>query len=369
MTESDVLLAEHPVDARSQPSPQSPVAAAVPRGIAAAAGGLAFLVMTTVLLQTRRLAGGIPADLPPLAGVLLTALMAACTVAACRKVRRPYAAGSGKNQPGEAATASFLLTVLLCSGLPLAAGLSLLPAGSTVGLTVVLLLSAGAGSFAALPPGWLLLPHNPLRNLSGLSLGFPAPREQAPVDQPPSAADIGLSPAEPAAADQASALPTAFQNAGPDQDPAESHRPEPSAIPGPFSAVNPAVNGASVPQEADDLTDPDETSAEDEGRVIQWTRRMQDDSGTESVVGSLQTVFPPGQRTHLVHLVFSPPLTAAPSIECEVISETELRCKVAASMPWGARIELRRSAAAASAETGQPLELEYFATSACRRAA
>lgn len=92
--------------------------------------------------------------------------------------------------------------------------------------------------------------------------------------------------------------------------------------------------------------------AEDSDRsVSQWMTRSVTDEGQECIEGAVQVHFAPGQKQAMIHLPFCPPLFEQPAVECEVLSDVEVRFKIGAVHPYGARIEARRTGTIESAET------------------
>jgi len=67
--------------------------------------------------------------------------------------------------------------------------------------------------------------------------------------------------------------------------------------------------------------------------------------GSDEFSGWLRTNFASGQRTASVHVAFCPPFACAPELEVEQIDGPEVRIKTAQLMPYGARLDLKLSAA------------------------
>ncbi len=105
----------------------------------------------------------------------------------------------------------------------------------------------------------------------------------------------------------------------------------------------------------DPLTDDDDESTD--GHVTQRMTRQTLPDGVEEIEGSVRVLFAVGQRTVSVHVPFAPPFAVTPQVECELVSDEDVRWKVSVVYPYGIRIELKRSASDADAE----VELSYSA--------
>ncbi|TWU09374.1 hypothetical protein CA54_46150 [Symmachiella macrocystis] len=92
--------------------------------------------------------------------------------------------------------------------------------------------------------------------------------------------------------------------------------------------------------------------------VSQWMTRSDADDGSVTVEGVTIAKFAAGQNRANVHLTFCPPLPVSPQIECETVDGDEVRIKVAAVFPHGARIELTRPA---HDNQDAPIAIGYFA--------
>ncbi len=92
--------------------------------------------------------------------------------------------------------------------------------------------------------------------------------------------------------------------------------------------------------------------------VTQWMTRSDANDGSVSVEGVTVADFAAGQNRASVHVTFCPPLPDSPQVECEAVDGTDVRIKVAAVFPHGARIDLTRPA-----HDKQPIQvaLGYFA--------
>ena len=108
----------------------------------------------------------------------------------------------------------------------------------------------------------------------------------------------------------------------------------------------------------DPLTEDDEESEEStDALVTQRMTRQTLPDGVEEIEGSVRVQFAAGQRIVSVHVPFSPPFAVAPQVECELVSDEEVRSKVSVVYPYGIRIELKRSRSDSEAE----VELCYSA--------
>ena len=105
------------------------------------------------------------------------------------------------------------------------------------------------------------------------------------------------------------------------------------------------------------IDDDDELDEPTDGLVTQRMTRQTLPDGTEEIEGSVRVLFATGQRTVSVHVPFSPPFAVAPQVECELVSDEDVRSKVSVVYPYGIRIELKRSGSDADAE----VELSYSA--------
>ena len=90
----------------------------------------------------------------------------------------------------------------------------------------------------------------------------------------------------------------------------------------------------------------------------QWMTRSVTDDGRECIEGAVKVDFAPGQKQAMIHLPFYPPLLEQPEVECESLDESDVRFKVAAVHPYGARIEAKRTG---RPETAQTVEVGFTA--------
>jgi len=92
--------------------------------------------------------------------------------------------------------------------------------------------------------------------------------------------------------------------------------------------------------------------------VSHWMTRTDGEDGGISLEGVTLADFAAGQSRSTIHLSFCPALPATPQLECEAVDDAEVRLKVAAIYPHGARIELTRP----PRETGAAVvAIGYFA--------
>ena len=80
-----------------------------------------------------------------------------------------------------------------------------------------------------------------------------------------------------------------------------------------------------------------------EGELISQIERRTLESGVELLEGHLVAEFAAGSRQAVLHVPFSPPFTASPKVDCEVVDGAEVRIKVGAVFPYGTRLELKRN--------------------------
>ncbi|MBM3970535.1 MAG: hypothetical protein FJ302_11825 [Planctomycetes bacterium] len=92
---------------------------------------------------------------------------------------------------------------------------------------------------------------------------------------------------------------------------------------------------------------PDERSDES---TTQWMTRQSLPDGVEQIEGSIRVSFAAGQRTAAVHVPFSPPFVAVPQVECETVGEEPARWKLSVVYAYGMRVDLKREATDGPAE-------------------
>jgi hypothetical protein len=85
--------------------------------------------------------------------------------------------------------------------------------------------------------------------------------------------------------------------------------------------------------------------------VLQQLTRSRTADGTEELFGWLRLPFAAGQRTGSIHVAFCPPLCITPEVTFEQIEGPDARIKTAQLLPYGARFDLKLTAAAPSPTT------------------
>lgn len=93
--------------------------------------------------------------------------------------------------------------------------------------------------------------------------------------------------------------------------------------------------------------------------TTQWMSRRQDETG-ETVEGTVRVEFAPGQRETIAHVTFCPPLATVPEVELECVDGEDWELKPEAALPYGLRIQVRRSSMVAMEQSGL---VAYLATS------
>lgn len=94
--------------------------------------------------------------------------------------------------------------------------------------------------------------------------------------------------------------------------------------------------------------------------TTQWMTRRQEADG-EAIEGTVRVEFAPGQREAVAHVTFCPPLATVPDVELECVDGEDWQLKPDAVLPYGLRIQIRRSTAITLAQSGV---VAYLATSA-----
>lgn len=204
-------------------------------------------------------------------------------------------------------------------------GLSLLPAGSSGGMTTLLTLYF-CGVIAATVPG------NPVRVAVRVLESRPVSHE-----------DCEPSPAEMTEADATAEVMSDLQPTGVE------------------SALNLAAENElhSFVEHAvdDDLP----VHPGDRPETTQWMSRSASD-GYDAIEGAFRMGFAPGQRQVAIHQPFTPALASAPEIECEAIDgDAEVRIRVTSAEAYGMRIEVIRSG---DLDQRQSVQLGYVASAA-----
>ena len=91
--------------------------------------------------------------------------------------------------------------------------------------------------------------------------------------------------------------------------------------------------------------------------TTQWMTRQALPGGVDQIEGAIRISFAAGQRAASVHVPFSPPFAAVPQVECEAIGDDPARWKVSVVYAYGMRVELKRESSDEPAE----IELSYSA--------
>lgn len=86
-----------------------------------------------------------------------------------------------------------------------------------------------------------------------------------------------------------------------------------------------------------EATEPAKESAE-----FWMTRRPSADGSCEMVEGEATVRFAAGQQQAILHVAFCPPLCGSPCVDCQPLSEADLRWKIVTAAPYGLRIDLTR---------------------------
>jgi hypothetical protein len=81
----------------------------------------------------------------------------------------------------------------------------------------------------------------------------------------------------------------------------------------------------------------------------QFTRRTTAE-GAQELSGWLRMSLAAGQRSGSLHVAFCPPFVCLPEVQAELASGPSCRIKVAQSLPYGARLDIRLDAPAAEGE-------------------
>lgn len=79
------------------------------------------------------------------------------------------------------------------------------------------------------------------------------------------------------------------------------------------------------------------------GAVVSELQRRSTEEGNELLEGQLIATFGAGARQTVLHVPFIPPFSGVPRLDCEVADGSDVRVKVGAVFPYGARLELKRT--------------------------
>lgn len=80
----------------------------------------------------------------------------------------------------------------------------------------------------------------------------------------------------------------------------------------------------------------------DSGVVTSQLLRRIEANGDDVLEAQSVAYFPAGTRQAVLHIPFSPAFAETPRVECEVADGSEVRLKMGAVFPYGARVELKR---------------------------
>ncbi len=105
----------------------------------------------------------------------------------------------------------------------------------------------------------------------------------------------------------------------------------------------------------------DERPLPDEN-TTQWMTRRQEPDG-EAIEGTVRVDFAAGQRDATVHVTFCPPLPSVPEVELECVDGEDWQIRPEAVLPYGLRIQVRRSEGIAIEQSGL---VAYLATASRR---
>lgn len=96
--------------------------------------------------------------------------------------------------------------------------------------------------------------------------------------------------------------------------------------------------------------------------TTQWMTRQSLPDGAEQIEGSIRVSFAAGQRAVSVHVPFSPPFASVPQVECETDGD-DARWKLAVVYAYGMRVDLKRES------SEEPAEIELSYSASCESAA
>ena len=113
--------------------------------------------------------------------------------------------------------------------------------------------------------------------------------------------------------------------------------------------------------ENDNEADLSLSSEENEGTTVsqRMSRSLIDDEETDMIEGVVTVEFSPGQKLAIVHIPFSPPFHESPKIECELENSSDVRLRQYSLQSYGARLDARRSQ---NLDEGTKITIAYVAT-------
>jgi hypothetical protein len=171
-----------------------------------------------------------------------------------------------------------------------------------------------------------------------------------------------------------SAIPRPLSEFDKDLDESKMRR-HPVVVPGPevrtlkLAAVPDAEENAAVLKFSDPSRVMEQPAAKvdepDSGIVTSQQLRRIETNGDDVLEVQSVAFFPAGTRQAVLHIPFSPAFAETPRVECEVADGSEVRLKMGAIFPYGARVELKRGDADLE-ELGVAVEL--FAVCSVTRA-
>lgn len=88
-------------------------------------------------------------------------------------------------------------------------------------------------------------------------------------------------------------------------------------------------------------SDPTTAPADSSDQILQQLTRLRDESGVESLFGTLRAEFAPNERTAVLHVAFCPPLETIPEIAAEPTDGPDATVRVTQSLQHGTRLEVR----------------------------
>jgi hypothetical protein len=249
-----------------------------------AAAGLGGLLLLAGLLVARRLASALSQPLP---AVGLVAFVAAVGLVA---IGARWAIGSSR-LPSVGRLAAHVAVSLAVVGIAVATWLPGTSHGAFLASAAMLLAEEMAGWRLAVRP--------------------------TQTDRPARATLVALETArEPAAVDQGEVV-----------EPAE-----------PLAVVATVETDRPLPGEW-----PSADADEADGSIAQQLTRRRTPEGADELSGWLHVDFAPGQRTENAHLAFCPAFARAPRLDVDQVAGPPARIKTAQRLPYGARIDLKRS--------------------------
>lgn len=115
--------------------------------------------------------------------------------------------------------------------------------------------------------------------------------------------------------------------------------------------------GARASSEFADLSVFDPAAERSNEATTQWMTRQSLPDGVDQIEGAIRVPFAAGHRAVSVHVPFSPPFAAVPEVECETVGEEPARWKLSVVYAYGMRVDLKRESSDEPAE----IELSYSA--------